>query len=209
MSHMSSSTMAMSSTTSAATSTGMSDMSSMSGMGSMSMVFTTVHNTPLYSKAWTPTSTGAYAGTCIFLIVLAVISRLLQAWRHTLEQKFHDKAMKRRYVVVRGEQEGEQSLDESEAAKETSEKQAILTSRGLDEKVRVITATSRSKETTPWRITTELPRACVYTLQAGLGYLLMLAVMTLNVGYFLSVLAGLFVGELAIGRYASVVDDHH
>ncbi|KAG9515539.1 Ctr copper transporter, partial [Aureobasidium melanogenum] len=208
MSHMSS-TMAMSSTTSAAASTGMSGMSSMSGMGSMSMVFTTAHNTPLYSKAWTPTSTGAYAGTCIFLIVLAIISRLLQAWRHTLEQKFHDKAMKRRYVVVRGEQEGEQSLDEPEAAKEISEKQAILTSRGLDEKVRVITATSRSKETTPWRITTELPRACVYTLQAGLGYLLMLAVMTLNVGYFLSVLAGLFVGELAIGRYASVVDDHH
>jgi hypothetical protein len=37
----------------------------------------------------------------------------------------------------------------------------------------------------------------------------MLAVMTLNVGYFLSVLAGLFVGELAIGRYASPIDDHH
>ena len=146
--------------------------SSMSGMGSMSMVFTTVHNTPLYSKAWTPTSTGAYAGTCIFLIVLAILSRLLQAWRHTLEQKFHDRAMNRRYVVVRGEQEGEPSLDESEAAKEKPEQQAILTSRGLDEKVRVITAKSRSKETTPWRISTELPRACVYTLQAGLGYLL-------------------------------------
>lgn len=29
----------------------------------------------------------------------------------------------------------------------------------------------------------------------------MLAVMTLNVGYFLSVLAGLFVGELLMGRY--------
>ncbi|THZ80845.1 Ctr copper transporter [Aureobasidium pullulans] len=211
MSHMSSSTMdmAMSSATSTAASTGMSDMSTMSGMSSMSMVFTTAHNTPLYSKAWTPTSTGAYAGTCIFLIVLAVLSRLLQAWRHTLEQKFHDKAIKRRYVRVAGEQEADQFPDESpEAAKEKNE-QAILSYRGVDEKVRVIKASSRGRETTPWRFTTDLPRACIYTVQAGLGYLLMLAVMTLNVGYFLSVLAGLFVGELAIGRYASPVDDHH
>lgn len=37
----------------------------------------------------------------------------------------------------------------------------------------------------------------------------MLGVMTLNVGYFLSVLAGLFVGELVVGRYARGEDDHH
>lgn len=37
----------------------------------------------------------------------------------------------------------------------------------------------------------------------------MLAVMTLNVGYFLSVLLGLFVGEIALGRYANLDDGHH
>lgn len=37
----------------------------------------------------------------------------------------------------------------------------------------------------------------------------MLAVMTLNVGYFLSVLAGLFVGELLVGRYTFADDGHH
>jgi copper transporter 1 len=80
--------------------------------------------------------------------------------------------MARRYIVVRGEQEGDQFPDESEAAKEKSEQEAILTSRGLNEKVRVVTAKSRSKETAPWRISTDVPRACIYTLQAGLGYLL-------------------------------------
>ena len=34
----------------------------------------------------------------------------------------------------------------------------------------------------------------------------MLAVMTMNVGYFLSVLAGTFVGELAVGRYTELAE---
>jgi solute carrier family 31 (copper transporter), member 1 len=36
----------------------------------------------------------------------------------------------------------------------------------------------------------------------------MLAVMTMNIGYFFSVLAGTFVGELVVGRYA-VLDEVH
>ena len=37
----------------------------------------------------------------------------------------------------------------------------------------------------------------------------MIAVMTMNVGYFLSVLAGAFLGELLVGRYSHHVEDHH
>jgi len=36
---------------------------------------------------------------------------------------------------------------------------------------------------------------------ATVGYLLMIAVMTMNVGYFLSVLAGVFVGSVVFGRF--------
>jgi len=34
----------------------------------------------------------------------------------------------------------------------------------------------------------------------------MLAVMTMNVGYFLSVLAGIFVGSLLVGRFITTTD---
>lgn len=53
----------------------------MMGMSDMMMVFFTSTGTPLYSKAWTPGSAGTYAGTCIFLIVLAFIFRGLLALR--------------------------------------------------------------------------------------------------------------------------------
>jgi solute carrier family 31 (copper transporter), member 1 len=36
----------------------------------------------------------------------------------------------------------------------------------------------------------------------------MLAVMTYNLGYFMSVLAGTFVGELAVGRFAALSEQH-
>lgn len=37
----------------------------------------------------------------------------------------------------------------------------------------------------------------------------MLAVMTMNVGYFLSVLGGTFLGELAVGRYTQIEERGH
>lgn len=50
-------------------------------MADMAMVFFTSNATPLYSNAWTPNGNGQYAGTCIFLILLAVLFRALLAVR--------------------------------------------------------------------------------------------------------------------------------
>ncbi|KAF2763625.1 hypothetical protein EJ03DRAFT_260041, partial [Teratosphaeria nubilosa] len=47
----------------------------------------------------------------------------------------------------------------------------------------------------PWRASEALKWAVLDTVLAGVGYLLMVAVMTMNVGYFMSVLAGAFVGS--------------
>ncbi|OQN97060.1 hypothetical protein B0A48_16864 [Cryoendolithus antarcticus] len=180
-----------------------------SGMSMMSMVFTNDHSAALYSSAWTPKTSGGYAGTCVFLVLLAVISRLLIAYRHVLESKWHNKAVKRRYIKVAATTEMDRERQPSLSASEKSEA-AVLTVRGMDETVRVVRSPAESGITIqPWRFSVDLPRACVFTVQAGVGYLLMLAVMTLNVGYFLSVLAGLFVGELAVGRYAQADDGHH
>lgn len=85
------STGTMSMAMSTASSTAMSGMSGMSGssmtmtMSEMIMTFFTSFKTPLFSEDWTPTSKGQYAGTCIFLIVLAVILRVLIAIRPVLE----------------------------------------------------------------------------------------------------------------------------
>lgn len=142
----------------------------MPGM-SMSMVFTTAHNTPFLSSQWTPTSSASYAGTCIFLVALAIISRTLLAYRHLLEVKFHDKAVKRRYIVVAGE-----SADKKEKQMRVSEVEvpddATLTTQGVDERVKVVRTARRRVEMQPWRFSTDLPRACLFTVQAGVGYLL-------------------------------------
>lgn len=55
----------------------------------------------------------------------------------------------------------------------------------------------------PFRVATDAARAALEVLIGGIGYLLMLAVMTMNIGYFLSVLGGIFVGVFIVGRFGA------
>jgi len=159
------------------------------------MAFFTSTMTPLYSAMWSPTSTGQYAGTCIFLVILATIFRGLLALKAWKETAWLDAEFNRRYVTVAGK------LPKSERITSDSDsKRMILTENGVEEDVVVVK--KRSMGIRPWRITTDPIRACMDTVIAGVGYLLMLAVMTMNVGYFLSILGGTFLGSLALGRYA-------
>lgn len=96
---------------------------------------------------------------------------MLVAYRHVLEAKWHDRAVKRRYISVAGDSDCDRERQGLPAAEKSDE--ATLTMRGLDERVKIIrTPTHAGMQITPWRFSTDLPRACVFTVQAGVAYLL-------------------------------------
>ncbi|CAK7201830.1 hypothetical protein SEUCBS139899_004545 [Sporothrix eucalyptigena] len=151
-------TMTMAMTTSTSTST--SDSSMMMDMSEMSMTFFYSLMTPLFSSAWTPSTTGQYAGTCIFLILLAVIHRALVAFRSAIFAHTHAPG----HATAQDLEKEKMSLQRFNAGR-------------------------------------ELARGVVEAVTGGVSYLLMIAVMTMNVGYFSSVIAGIFLGGFLVGRF--------
>jgi copper transporter 1 len=139
--------------------------SSMNSHTGMAMAFFTATNTPLYSESWTPQNAGQYAGTCIFLIFLAIALRAIFTAKSFLERKALEGALKRRYVVVAGEK----TLSER-AANDGDSMTGILTTNGVQEDVRVVSAPV--SHTQPWRFSVDLPRAFLMTIATGVGYLL-------------------------------------
>jgi hypothetical protein len=133
---------------------------------SMPMVFTNDHSTPLFSSQWTPTTAEGYAGTCIFLIALAVISRGLSVWRHAMEIRWHEQ----RYAPIADDQISDREKQCDYAAEKSDE--VVLITHERDERVQTSRISHHSSRSIPWRLGTDLPRACIFVLQAGVGYLL-------------------------------------
>ncbi|KAK9480287.1 Ctr copper transporter family-domain-containing protein [Lipomyces japonicus] len=191
MDSMSGMDMGMSATSSAAATTATSSSSSSSSsMDMMTMVFHTSTNDPLFASGWTPSSTGKYAGTCIFLIVLAVTYRLTHVIKHRTE----------RYLISRATHIAISSHIHTVDDDGAIEKYTASTSS--------ISKPLSFGDARPWRVSIDFPMAAIQVILAGTSYLLMLAVMTFNVGYFLSVLGGIFLGELVLGRFAGSVNAH-
>lgn len=156
----------------------MDSMSSMGGMGdssasstsnsmSMAMVFTNTHNSPLFSVAWTPSSSGAYAGTCIFLIILAIIDRCLIAFKTTMERHWLIAHLNRHYVTGAGNGTEAGRIDAGLEAKPAS----LVTPQGMDED-HVKLARSLAIGPIPWRFGVDFPRAALFLCIAGVSYLL-------------------------------------
>lgn len=177
------------------------DMDSSSSSSMMSMLFMNAADTPIYTSSFSPSTTGQYAGICIFLIILAALFRGLFAAKQFLEDRWTAQALQRRYIVVADKQPAAERIEGDEASRT-----GVLTANGVEERVTI--AHRQVGGTQPWRFGVDLPRAGIVTVIVGVGYMLMLAVMTMNVGYLLSVLGGTFLGEVAFGRFSSKASDH-
>lgn len=142
------------------------DMDSSSSSMHMIMTFTNSHNTPLYANGWTPQTAGAYAGTCIFLVLLAMILRSLFAVKTICEHRWAAAARNRRFIRIKGQSTEAGRIDRDPDAKAAS----LVTAQGVEEEVRVVQA--KSKHVLPFRLSVDLPRAVLTTIIAGVGYLL-------------------------------------
>ena len=137
---------------------------------SMAAAFHTGISDILYSESWKPTTTGQYVGTCIFLILLAVIYRFLAAFKSIQEAKWHAKERKR-VIIVAGPHPGtgtSGTAPSEDNSKIMEQEQRELDTGGED----TLRETPRNPRTAPWRYSTELPRAGLATVVSGVGYLL-------------------------------------
>jgi len=145
---------------------------SMASMPGMANTFHFGVGDTLWAKPLTPTTGQGYAGAIMLLILMAVFLRFLTAARGMAEKRWNPK------------------------------RNSCCNGDGADNYLKM--GQSREDEAGAgshhrWNATIQLTRALLQLTAMTIGYLLMLAVMTFNVGYLLAILSGGFLGELALG----------
>ncbi|KAH8429124.1 putative copper transporter crmD [Aspergillus melleus] len=199
--------------------------SSMSMSMSMPTVFTTSTQVTILFTGWTTTSIPSYVLTLLFLFLLAILNRFLTAWKSQLERSWKNdnrqpspthtvtlSAVPRRagsriakerlsplprYMRI----DEEERLDHFPQEHENTEESDDATASSLSRLRKAFPTQKRWQASRAWSIRQDGPFSVLEFVKAGIGYFLMLAVMTFNVGVFCAVLAGIFVGELGLGRY--------
>lgn len=158
------------------------DMSMDGGMNlAVGNMLSYLHFTPgdnLWFLGWVPKSPGAMVGTCIALFMLALLERWMAACRGVMELHW-----------------GQQ------ATTIASDKLKTLPTR-----LSPVGFTKRS--TPPFIPSHDITRGIMFAAQTLLGYLFMLTVMTYQLGFILSLVVGLGVGETLFGRFGSTTHAH-
>lgn len=145
----------------------------------------------LFFKSWHPSSNGAIAGASIALMVLAMSERLLFSIRGAMEARWRRSALSLTARTAEDVLPSSKSLAIEE----------VIFKDGPDP-TRPATAQGR-RTIPPFVFYHDAARGGLYSLQALLSFALMLAVMTFQAAYIMSIVIGLGLGEVLFGRIAS------
>ncbi|KAL5534321.1 hypothetical protein ACEPAG_783 [Sanghuangporus baumii] len=135
----------------------------------------------LFFKDIAPSSKGAIAGAAIILFFLAVFERYIVAMRSVMEARWRERA---RALV-----QSQVYLQKNPSA-DSKTSQASLPPPSV----------SRRRIIPPFIWSHDISRGAMHTLQSFLHFALMLAVMTFQAAYVITIIVGLGVGEIVFGR---------
>ncbi|KAK8024456.1 hypothetical protein PG993_012522 [Apiospora rasikravindrae] len=145
----------------------------------MALVFFSSDSTPLFLGSWAPSSSGTYASACISIAALAVIHRLLIAVRDIVLKDPQEQPGPGRRGKVPSAVTGDYQSDKR-------------TLGSFDKPCGLLGVSLHYR----------LPSSHGASLQRLHNlHVSMLAAMTMNIGYFVSALSGIFIGTLLAGRF--------
>ncbi|KAL7773317.1 hypothetical protein CFE70_003281 [Pyrenophora teres f. teres 0-1] len=197
---------------------------SMPGMSGMASTFSTGTRVTLWFTGWTTTTTATYVLAVFLLFFLGVFNRFLGALKSQLERKWRMQRGTKTALpstvytkntvhsssgghtrtwsdVLRAQHRELKELDKEEIEPLTP----VMAHAREDEE----SGTSAKSNTShifwvahaPWSIDRDGISAGLEFVRALIGYVLMLAVMTYNIGFLFSVTGSVLLGELLFGRY--------
>ncbi|KAJ7192946.1 Ctr copper transporter family-domain-containing protein [Mycena haematopus] len=135
----------------------------------------------LWFNGWVPQSNGALAGACIGLFILTLIDRWLAAVRGMMEAHWREAARV--------------------AAKKTASDKDGGDDKGRIKKMRLCAP--------PFIPAHDIMRGLTHAAQSLLGFAFMLAVMTFQASYIITLVLGLGIGEMLFGRYGAAAAAVH
>ncbi|KAI4632193.1 uncharacterized protein J4E87_001665 [Alternaria ethzedia] len=194
-------------------------------MSGMASTFSSSTRVTLWFTEWTTTTTATYVLTIFFLFSLGIFNRFLSAFKSQLERKwrmqqqaestsqFMPNTEKLVNHSVRGHaRQWSRALRQQPLELDDKDRQEIeplspvVPQPTAAEETGITRGSTASRKTfwvaqAPWSAKKDGISAALEFSRALIGYVLMLAVMTYNIGFLFAVTGSVLLGELVFGRY--------
>lgn len=150
----------------------------------------------LIFKTWIPESKGAIAGACIALVAFCILERWIAALRRQMEIQWGSRAL----ALILQKQRNSIDTHIDDKPEDLSNKIDVTEERIPSISTTSVTTRSRPRLVPPFILMHDITRGILQAVQSLFSYTLMLAVMTFNASYIVSIVLGLAIGEVLFGR---------